>query len=130
MGNESVSQEETQDWLSGMTYLASGIRRRHRPPQTLGAVDNDDTSISGLLQLLQQVSTVVGGISAAIRLQDDALHGRLQESPHLHTQTETYFFWPIELADQLGRIKNEELVFYVTLQTPSPYTHPWSQPLP
>lgn len=66
-----------------MNYLASGVRCRHSPPQTLGAVDDDDARVSSLLQLLQQVWTVIGGITTAVGLKDHALHGRLQESPHL-----------------------------------------------
>lgn len=66
-------------------YLASGIRCRDGSPQTLGAVNDNDSSIRGLLQLLQQVRTIIGGIPAAVGLQDYALHGGLQESPHLHT---------------------------------------------
>lgn len=67
----------------GHPHLASGIRGGHGSPQALGAVDDDDAGVGGLFQLLQQVGTVVGGVSAAVRLQDDALHGGLQESPHL-----------------------------------------------
>ncbi len=68
-----------------MAYLASGVRCRHSPPQTLGAVDDDDTRVSGLLQLIQHIRTVIGGISTAVGLQDYTLHGRLQESLHLDT---------------------------------------------
>lgn len=32
-----------------MNYLASGVGCRHRAPQTLRAVDDDDTGISGFL---------------------------------------------------------------------------------
>lgn len=67
------------------TCLAGGVRRGHSPPQTLGAVDDDDSIVDGLLQHGQQARTVVGGISAAVRLQDHTLHGRLQESFHLDT---------------------------------------------
>lgn len=75
----------------GVVYLSSGVGHGHRPPQALGAVDDDDAAVGGLLQLLQQVGAVVRGVATAVRLQDYALHGRLQESPHLHTINNAQF---------------------------------------
>lgn len=91
--------------------LASGVGCRHSPPQTLGAVHDDDTSICGLLKLLQQVRTVIGGISTTVGLQDHTLHWWLQESSHLETdiprihRANLQNLWPTELAAQLCRIK-------------------------
>lgn len=70
--------------LAGPLHLAGGVRGGDGSPQALGAVDDDDPCVGGLLQLIQQVLTVVRSVSAAVRLQDDALHGGLQESPDLH----------------------------------------------
>lgn len=67
------------------SYLARGVGRGHGAPETLGAVDHDDTGVSRLPQLLQQVRTVIWGISAAVGFQNHALHGRLQKGPHLDT---------------------------------------------
>ena len=68
-----------------LVYLSSGVRCGDRTPQTLGAVDNDHAPLCGIPELLKQVSTVIRGVSTTIRLQDDGLHGRLQEGLHLHT---------------------------------------------
>lgn len=71
---------------AGHPHLAGSVRGGDGSPQALGAVNDDDAGVGGLPQLLQQVGTVVGGVPAAVRLQDDALHGGLQESPHLHAR--------------------------------------------
>lgn len=71
--------------MIGMNYRPGGVGRRHCSPQTLGAVDDDDPRLSGLLQLSQQVRTVIGGVATAVGLQHHPLHWRLQESLHLDT---------------------------------------------
>lgn len=80
---------------AGFPHLAGGVGGGHGSPQALGAVDDDDARVGGLLQLAQQIRAIVGGVPAAVRLQDDALHGGLQESPHLHGRdTECcHYFW-------------------------------------
>lgn len=74
---------------SVLGYLSGGVRCGDRTPQALGAVDHDHAPLCGIPELLKQVSTVVRGVSTTIRLKDNALHGRLQEGLHLHTQTDT-----------------------------------------
>ena len=49
----------------------------------LGAVDDDDAALSGLLQRVQQVLPVGGHVASSIRLQHHAPGRLLQKGPHL-----------------------------------------------
>lgn len=60
--------------LSKLPYLSSGVCGRDRAPQALGAVDHDESSLGRFTNRIQQVRTVVGGVTAAVGLQYDPVH--------------------------------------------------------
>lgn len=68
-----------------LTHDSSSIIGADFASGALSAVDNDDPSITGILQLLHVgVATSVRDVTSTIGLENNTLHGRLEEGPDLN----------------------------------------------
>ena len=66
-----------------LPYPSSSILIHDRAADTLGTIDNDDTTIQSTLELLNQILAIIGRVANTICLQDHTLHWWLQECMHL-----------------------------------------------
>ena len=72
---------------TSLTHYSSSIVYADFAPGALGAVDYDDPSIAGSLQLLHVgIATSVRNITSTVRLKNDTLHGRLEEGTDLEKE--------------------------------------------
>lgn len=72
-----------------ITHNSSGIVSADFSLGALSAVDYDDASVAGSLQLLHVgIATSVRDITSSIRLKNDPLHRRLEEGPDLKRERE------------------------------------------
>ncbi|MCG8626669.1 MAG: hypothetical protein MJE68_32300, partial [Proteobacteria bacterium] len=82
---------QSQIWGGGpsITHNSSSIVCADFSLGALSAVDYDDTSVAGSLQLLHVgIATSVRDITSSIRLKNDPLHRRLKEGPDLKRESD------------------------------------------
>lgn len=86
MSHILIAYTYTHYHIHPYTHPASGVWCGDGASEALAAVDHDNSSLRSFPEFFQQVCAVIRGITAAIGLQNNPLHGWLQEGSNLAKQ--------------------------------------------